>query len=406
MVLLTWSLVTGHPRSLSSFPLSLFRDFSMGPPKILAIDKLDWRTVGAYSFRLDYLQLKVRRRRDFLVKDDEACLSSSLAIARDELGDQNMSNSMEGERQTGRRGRCGDVEITFNDEDVNKELVSAEKYLVGRVLTSKKVNRTTLCGTDMTEGRGGVNEIEEMCAEKVMENVGIGGKEGSMTSETSVGRKEGSNIAGSQEMQVLQEIHNITYEGVVSTNASMKENINPTMKPSGGKQWKRLARGGALITNANVVESKGGKQKSMEEEPNALIDIDARRTVLASGMRRSIGDGKSTRVWKDPWVIFDRPTTLTVSNQNAAGVEKVCDLMNESGNSWDEEKLRRCFDVGTCQRIMCVPPNRAQGGDRWVWEVERSGSYTMKSGYRHAMIDTWRQFEMGLDIDVDATSKF
>ncbi|KAF7834565.1 L10-interacting MYB domain-containing protein [Senna tora] len=31
---------------------------------------------------------------------------------------------------------------------------------------------------------------------------------------------------------------------------------------------------------------------------------------------------------------------------------------------------------------------------------------TVKSGYKHAMIDTWRQFEMGLDIDADATSKF
>ncbi|KAF7822782.1 ribonuclease H [Senna tora] len=135
-------------------------------------------------------------------------------------------------------------------------------------------------------------------------------------------------------------------------------------------------------------------------------DKELGRTVLANGMRRSIGDGKSTNVWEDPWVIYDRPTTLTRSNQNATGVWKVCDLISEGGDAWDEDKLKRCFDEETCQRIMCLPPNRAQGGDKWVWEVERSGVYTVKSGYKHAMIDTWRQFELGLDIDADATTKF
>ncbi|KAF7838766.1 uncharacterized protein G2W53_007248 [Senna tora] len=208
-------------------------------------------------------------------------------------------------------------------------------------------------GTDVKEGREGDEGIEEMCAEAILENTNLGGKmEGSVVNVNSGGRKEGSTIAEMPQVQVLQEIQNITYDDGVSTNVAMKENINPTMKPSRGNS----GRG---------------------------------RTVLTSGMRRSIGDDKSTRVWEDPWVVFDRPTTLTATNQYAEEVEKVCDLLNESGDSWNEEKFRR-----------------AQGGDKWVWEVDRSGSYTVKSGYRHAMIDTWKQFETGLDIDADATSKF
>ncbi|KAF7838759.1 uncharacterized protein G2W53_007241 [Senna tora] len=189
-------------------------------------------------------------------------------------------------------------------------------------------------GTDVKEGREGDEGIEEMCAEAILENTNLGGKmEGSVVNVNSGGRKEGSTIAEMPQVQVLQEIQNITYDDGVSTNVAMKENINPTMKPSRGNS----GRG---------------------------------RTVLTSGMRRSIGDDKSTRVWEDPWVVFDRPTTLTATNQYA-------------------EKWKR-----------------AQGGDKWVWEVDRSGSYTVKSGYRHAMIDTWKQFETGLDIDADATSKF
>ncbi|KAF7838756.1 uncharacterized protein G2W53_007238 [Senna tora] len=251
-------------------------------------------------------------------------------------------------------------------------------------------------GTDVKEGREGDEGIEEMCAEAILENTNLGGKmEGSVVNVNSGGRKEGSTIAEMPQVQVLQEIQNITYDDGVSTNVAMKENINPTMKPSRG--------------NSGRVEPKGGKRKGMEEGSDTLIDVGASalkkaksvevmgktidissgRTVLTSGMRRSIGDDKSTRVWEDPWVVFDRPTTLTATNQYAEEVEKVCDLLNESGDSWNEEKFRR-----------------AQGGDKWVWEVDRSGSYTVKSGYRHAMIDTWKQFETGLDIDADATSKF
>ncbi|KAF7838775.1 uncharacterized protein G2W53_007257 [Senna tora] len=98
--------------------------------------------------------------------------------------------------------------------------------------------------------------------------------------------------------------------------------------------------------------------------------------VLANGMRKSIGDGKATRVWEDPWVMFDRPSLLLAPIHNSTNVEKVCDLMHESGDYWDEGRLRECFDEDICQRILCT------------------------------MMDTWSQFDMGLDIDTEAISKF
>ncbi|KAF7810322.1 putative ribonuclease H-like domain, reverse transcriptase zinc-binding domain-containing protein [Senna tora] len=70
----------------------------------------------------------------------------------------------------------------------------------------------------------------------------------------------------------------------------------------------------------------------------------AGRTLLKSGLRRSIGDGKSMQIWEDPWVLFERPTILPAPSQNGAGVEKVCDLMNGRGDSWNEKVLRRYFD--------------------------------------------------------------
>ncbi|KAF7809060.1 uncharacterized protein G2W53_035803 [Senna tora] len=246
-----------------------------------------------------------------------------------------------------------------------------------------------------------VGEIDvEGRVDKGAEVVCDDGKEGFSHDGKILRVKRVLNSARGHETHVLKEIHN-TYEDVASINMVMKENINPTMIPSGGKQWKRLARGGVVIENTNQGDQNGGNRPS-----TTWRSLLSGRTVLASGLRKSIGNGKSTRVWEDPWVVFDRPTLLQAPIQNTENVVKVCDLMHENGDSWDEGKLRACFDEDTCQRILCVPPNRIQGADRWVWEAERSGKYSIKSGYRHAMMDTWSQFEMGLDIDTDAMSKF
>ncbi|KAF7802282.1 uncharacterized protein G2W53_041393 [Senna tora] len=125
---------------------------------------------------------------------------------------------------------------------------------------------------------------------------------------------------------------------------------------------------------------KEGKGNIVKMENQRLTDTDIMRqgnsfSIIKIKMqrkkgwqveRRSIGDGKSTRVWEDPLVMFDRPTLLPAPTQNTVNVEKVCDLMHESGDSWDEGKLRGCFDEEICQRILCIPPKRAQGADRWV----------------------------------------
>ncbi|KAF7807912.1 RHOMBOID-like protein 10, chloroplastic [Senna tora] len=54
----------------------------------------------------------------------------------------------------------------------------------------------------------------------------------------------------------------------------------------------------------------------------------------------------------------------------------------------------------------CIPPNREQEGDKWIWENDRSGIYTVKSGYKSAMLETWSQFDFSLDINAKATSRF
>ncbi|KAF7843607.1 putative G-protein gamma [Senna tora] len=100
----------------------------------------------------------------------------------------------------------------------------------------------------------------------------------------------------------------------------------------------------------------------------------AGKPLLAKGLRRSIGDGQTTWVWKDPWVPSEAPIILAPPSYSTPNVVKVCELLNAGGDGWDTEKLRVMFDEDT--------------------------------GYRNAMIEEWSQLDLRLDIDEEATAKF
>ncbi|KAF7807760.1 ribonuclease H [Senna tora] len=109
------------------------------------------------------------------------------------------------------------------------------------------------------------------------------------------------------------------------------------------------------------------------------------RDLLKEGMRKSIGNGQSTWIWKDTMGCL-RSANYPYNPKSECvriGVEKVCELMNAEGDGWNEEE-----------------------GDKWIWENDRSGIYTVKSGYKSAMLETWSQFDFSLDINAKATSRF
>ncbi|KAF7810842.1 uncharacterized protein G2W53_031818 [Senna tora] len=129
----------------------------------------------------------------------------------------------------------------------------------------------------------------------------------------------------------------------------------------------------------------------------------AGKSLLAKGIRKSIANGRTTWIWRDQWVPSDPPMVLTHPEQPLINVERVCELITTDGVAWDEEKLHAIFDENTCRHILSAPPNIDQGEDKWVWEHDKNGSYSVKSGYRNAMVETWCNFDLGLDIDDGAT---
>ncbi|XP_074313433.1 putative mitochondrial protein AtMg00310 [Silene latifolia] len=59
------------------------------------------------------------------------------------------------------------------------------------------------------------------------------------------------------------------------------------------------------------------------------------RTVLLKGVRRRVGDGLSTRVWKDPWISGTQTRRVLSPRGQADEDMVVADLMDGSSHGWN-----------------------------------------------------------------------
>ncbi|KAF7833369.1 uncharacterized protein G2W53_015702 [Senna tora] len=161
-----------------------------------------------------------------------------------------------------------------------------------------------------------------------------------------------------------------------------------------------------------IVASKKKQSKKQSVGENGIKDLRPNGGHLWWEKRCC---GKCLKIdwrWEDnrhlgrPWVPSEMPMTLTKSTLLTFTAEHVCDLLVEDGSRWDEDRLGALFDEEICQRILSIPIDVELGGDRWSWDFDRSGQYTVKMGYRNAMLESWGQLNLGLDVDEEATTRF
>ncbi|XP_013679317.2 uncharacterized protein LOC106383806 [Brassica napus] len=102
------------------------------------------------------------------------------------------------------------------------------------------------------------------------------------------------------------------------------------------------------------------------------------RELLSKGLIRSIGDGQSTLVWSQKWIMDEVPRR-PINKEMMIDVNlKVSDLkLNE--NQWDGDKLQEIFPINEVNRILHMPVGNI--ADKDIWAYSSHGSYTVKSGY-------------------------
>jgi hypothetical protein len=119
--------------------------------------------------------------------------------------------------------------------------------------------------------------------------------------------------------------------------------------------------------------------------------IVAGRAVLSAGLLKRIGDGSSVAIWTNRWVAGTRTMIpsgrIAVDEQaEADSLNTVADLIDTENWTWKADVIRRNFISPDADAILNIPLRQGGGDDFWVWGLEKTGIYSVKSVYRSLMM--------------------
>ncbi|KAL0461293.1 UNVERIFIED_CONTAM: putative mitochondrial protein [Sesamum latifolium] len=116
------------------------------------------------------------------------------------------------------------------------------------------------------------------------------------------------------------------------------------------------------------------------------------KALIQAGYRWRIGDGRTTKIWIDPWI----PRLPSFCPRNAIGPlpppTTVCHLFDLASGDWNVPLLSSIFDHDDCMAILSLPLSRAPLCDEIVWHFTRSGSFSVKSAY-HVVVTAPEEFD-------------
>ncbi|XP_019181686.1 PREDICTED: uncharacterized protein LOC109176751 [Ipomoea nil] len=109
--------------------------------------------------------------------------------------------------------------------------------------------------------------------------------------------------------------------------------------------------------------------------------IMAAKDLICGGIRRRVGNGKSTLIWEHPWLQDELdPMIHTEMPQHLSGA-KVVGLIDQDTETWDAHILADIFQPSDIPRIQRIPV-APEYEDIWYWYDDPNGCYSVKSGYR------------------------
>lgn len=113
------------------------------------------------------------------------------------------------------------------------------------------------------------------------------------------------------------------------------------------------------------------------------------KNLLIKGGRWSVGDGLSIHIMKDSWILgFQNLETeidsrsMLHNGQSALIDGKVASLIDSDTKWWDVSKVRALFNPKIAEEILKLNPSTSNGVDKWIWNHEKSGKFSVKSAYR------------------------
>lgn len=106
------------------------------------------------------------------------------------------------------------------------------------------------------------------------------------------------------------------------------------------------------------------------------------RELLQQGLVRKIGNGASTNVWAENWIIDTTPRPpMYRADSDIDLTLKVSDLFMDNTGRWNRELLFETFTDEDAERILSLKP-RMEAQDSVEWGFTNNGFYSTRSGYK------------------------
>lgn len=111
------------------------------------------------------------------------------------------------------------------------------------------------------------------------------------------------------------------------------------------------------------------------------------REVLRLGLGWIVGNGRDINVWSEPWMSLERQTTPMGPPTRENLKLCVADLLIPHTSNWNLQAIRENLPQYE-DSIKAIIPSECNINDELIWLNDKSGTYTTKSGYALAKINS------------------
>ncbi|XP_027098791.1 uncharacterized protein [Coffea arabica] len=158
-----------------------------------------------------------------------------------------------------------------------------------------------------------------------------------------------------------------------------------------------------ILTNPNLLVSKVLKAKYFPRSSIFECKIPknaswiwrglmAARKVVEHGVRKRIGNGRSTQIWEDRWIPDTTTGRVTTMKQGDSRLHKVEDLIIQK--RWNRNLVFQYFNKEDAERILSIPISLAGREDSYFWMHGEDGRYSVSSGYKGLVSNKERSQEV------------
>lgn len=151
----------------------------------------------------------------------------------------------------------------------------------------------------------------------------------------------------------------------------------------GRQAWRLVQAPGSLM--GRVLKAKYYPQSSFVDaflgSANSFSwkSIWGSKSLLKEGLLWRVADGKSIKIWEDPWVCIEGNRFL--NGPPVEGLEKVCELIDSERACWRSDRIMAAFSEVDARAILSIPLSERLPCDSLTWAFSKNGIYSVKTAY-------------------------